>query len=959
MSPKILHRTIGFTVFIITLIVYAITVQPSVPFWDCGEFIASSVLLQVPHPPGTPLFLLLGRIFSMIPFAEDIGLRVNLISVFSSAFTILFLYLSAVKLIEIYKDNPEESLSEKLITYFAAAMGALSLAFSDTFWFNGAEAEVYAFSTFFISVVTWMIIVWYQKADDRDNEKYLLFIAYLIGLSIGVHLMAVLATVSVVMIIMMRKYITDEEVFKKTGYIFLGHAALLTVIALAMWATYTDSTAPMPEEFKAVDQKFILVFAVVSVIYMGIFWKKIWNKNSFYLPIVLGGITLFTVYPGVVKYVPNLILSLGKNDAALGLLIIFALFAGTAYVIYWSTKNKKQTLRMISKAFLFVLIGYTSMSMIIIRSNMDPPINLNSPKDMEGFVSYVNREQYGDFPTFKRRFSMEGKHQQIFKDYSSDLEFLVRYQMNHMFHRYLLWNYAGRISTLQDSGVDWTKLWGIPLLLGLFGVYFHFKKDWRLASSFLVMFLFLGYLTAFYQNQQQPQPRERDYFYVGAFFVYSLWIALGIRGIFDLLKEQIGNTNLFKPAVAGTLILSFAFVPLNMFLTNFKEHDRSQDYLPNDYAYNLLQSVEKDAILFTNGDNDTFPLWYLQDVAGIRRDVRIACLSLMNTPWYILQLKNNTPHGAKKVPMNLSDTEIERLTPVRWETRTFSIDVTPELIKEYNVTDPQILETGKLTWNMAHTEQFGSVKAVKTQDIAVLDIFMANKWERPIYFAVSTPDNAKIGLTDYLRMEGIAHRLVPKKRAKDEEYVEEDILRAQLLTDDVKISKDYQPGFILRGLDNPDNFFDDNHIRICQNFRNTYMRLAIYYYTNTMEDEKAIEILDKMEEKIPRATIPLDYRIKHDIAKIYFGSGGMEQYKVLAAELIAKGEELLAQNPRDFSGWYNPYQLLLTHYENLKEYDKAINVLLKLKALVPGDQSVDAMILKLQNEKKATEENKE
>ena len=293
MNYKLLRNLIGAVVFLISLIVLFMTVQPTVSFWDCGEFIASSYYLQVPHPPGTPFFLLLGRIFAMIPFVENIGLRVNLISNLSSAAAILFLYLIAVKLIENFKGKKPENLLDGLATYIAAAIGALSFSFSDTFWFNGVEAEVYAFSTFLVAFVTWLMIRWHERADEKDNEKYLLMIAYLIGLSTGVHLMSVLAIVPVVMVILFRKYLDDEAALKKTALLFLIHAGIIILIALAMWSAQKTATAPSPEEYQAYDSKFKMIAVGISVIFIGVFWKKIFTRNSFYMPLFIGGAALF------------------------------------------------------------------------------------------------------------------------------------------------------------------------------------------------------------------------------------------------------------------------------------------------------------------------------------------------------------------------------------------------------------------------------------------------------------------------------------------------------------------------------------------------------------------------------------------------------------------------------------------------------------------------------------------
>lgn len=950
MSNKVLNRIIAFAVFALSFIVYLMTVQPTVSFWDCGEFIATSYLLQVPHPPGTPLFLILGKVFSMIPFVENIGLRVNMISVISSAFTVMFLYLVAVKLIQQYKKVTENRF-DALTIYLPAAIGALSLAFSDTFWFNAVEAEVYALSTFFIAFVIWLMVEWNEKADQPDNEKYLILIAYLIGLSTGVHLMAVLSIVPVVMVVIFRKYLTDEDVLKKTGYIFLVHAAIVLVIGAIMWASQSEMQAPSPEQYRAVDSRFLLVMVVVSLIFMGVMYKKIFQKNSFYIPLIIGGITLIAVYPGLVKYIPKIITLIGKNNYVMDLVVVGVIFALTIAGIIWSSKEGKNTLNLILKCFLFALIGTTSYAMIIIRANQEPPINMNSPKTFTELESYLNREQYGDFPMFKRRFSNEPHQQKIYTDYSSDLDFLWTYQMNHMFNRYLLWNYVGRESTYQDSGVDWKDLFGIPFFIGLFGLYYHFKRDWKMGSVFLVMFIFLGYLTAFYQNQQEPQPRERDYFYVGAFFVFSIWIALGMNGLIELIKEKFDKIKAINPIIAGFIVFGFIVVPVNMLNANYFEHNRARNYVPWDYAYNLLQSVAPNAILFTNGDNDTFPLWYLQDVEGVRRDVRIANLSLLNTNWYIKQLKNTTPHGAPKIDISFTDEEIDQLSPMKWEPRELQIEVPPDVIKEFGVTDTSIIRTGRLKWTMKNSVTFGQTPAIRTQDLVCLDIIMQSKWKRPVYYAVTCSDDSRLSLDDYLQMEGMAMRVVPKKNPSPSlEYVNEEILSKNLMDENVNISKNFQSGFLFRGLNDKTIFFDENHERLTQNYRNAFIRLALHFLYQKKDKAKVVETLDVMEKRIPRNVIAMDYRIKHDVAKIYYNADAKKQYEELAYEVIESAKRAIEKNPRDFSSWYNPYDILLTHYDYLKKYNEAVSLLMGLQALLPNDTQIQELIKQYKKE---------
>ena len=944
MTESRLHKLIGLIVFLIALFTYFSTVQPSVSFWDCGEFISSSYLLQVPHPPGTPFFLIVGRILSMIPFVGNIGLRVNTISVVTSSFAVLFLYLVSVRVINMFTKNDEKSLLQSAGTFLAAAIGALSLAFADTFWFNAVEAEVYASSTFFIALVIWLLMIWWEKADNKDSEKYLILIAYLIGLATGVHLMAVLAIVPIAMVIVFRKYTDDDETLKKTAYIFLGHTAIILIVFIAMWSALTETTPPTPEQFKAVDARFVWVFIAISAIYMGIFWKKIFVKNSFYIPIIAGGIALAAVYPGVVKYVPNFLRWIGGDSTFIGAVFFIGIFAVLAYFIYWGHKEKRETVAMLSKALLFIFIGFTSYIMIIVRANEHPPINMNDPRDLSTLVSYLNREQYGDFPIFQRRYSQEPQQQAIYTNYSSDLDFLLRYQMQHMFHRYLFWNYIGRESTVQDAGVKWTQLFYIPFLFALLGLYYHFKKDWKMASVFLVMFIFLGYLTAFYQNQQQPQPRERDYFYVGAFFVFSMWISLGVKGSLDIITETLKNKKLFKPAYYTLLLFAIVFVPYNMAKTNWFTHDRSRNYVPWDYSYNLLQSVKPNAILFTNGDNDTFPLWYLQNVEGVRRDVRIANLSLLNTGWYIKQLKYEKPFGTKPVPISYSDLEINRLGPIRWKAKKITVSVPKEVYKEFGVKDSSVIKKGKIQWVMKNTANFGGIKAVRTQDLMVLNIIQSSHWKRPIYFAVTCSDNSKIGLNDYLKMEGLAFRVMPFKTGSYYQAVDTQIMYKQLFNEPKGFSRTYHPGFKYRGLSDSTIFLNENHKRLTLNYRNAYIRLALNYLYAKHDKAMTIKTLDEMGKKIPRKLIPMDYRLLNDVGNIYYMAGAMDTYKKIARKIEKIALKKLDEDPENIYGDYNPYFLLKGVYDNLHEYGKFVKVLQRLQAVRPQDKSVQTLI---------------
>lgn len=969
-----LNKIIAAAVFVISTLVLILTVQPSVSFWDCGEFIAASYYLQVPHPPGTPFFLLIGKIVSMIPFAENIAYRVNMVSVFSSSISVLFLYFVIVKLIRNYKKAEPGSLMEALATYISAAIGALSFAFSDTFWFNGVEAEVYAMSTVLLAAIVYLMMLWNEKADEKDNEKYLLLIALLIGFSTGVHLMSVLAIIAVVMIIMFRKYMTDEQVAKQSGYMLLIHGAIVLIFAFIMWGGEKSGNPPSPEEYAAFDNKFKVFIGIISLIFIGINYKKLINTSSIYVSLLIGGIALFVTYPGVVKILPNLLKTVAGNNTNTALVIIALVIGGLAFFVSYTVKNNKPTLHLVGMSLILIMLGFSTYTMVKIRANQDPPMNENEPKDFTELVSYLNREQYGDFPTFKRRFATEPHQQIVYNGYTSDLDFWWRYQMNHMMTRYWLWNYVGRESWDQDSGVNaWPfnglgnilakplgisfageakdSLFGIPLLIGLLGIYFHFRRDWKMATVFMVLFIFMGYLTAFYQNQQQPQPRERDYFYVGAFFVFSIWIGIGVRGLIGAIHQRIGSIE-FKPAIVlPILLLGVILIPGRMLQANYHTHDRSNNWVPWDYSYNLLQSCAPNAILFTNGDNDTFPLWYLQDVEGVRRDVRIVNLSLLNTPWYIRQLKHLEPYGNPKVKMKISDVGIQGIRPTVFKSVELNVPVPKHVYAQFGITDTALINNGKITFTMNPTINAGEIQAIRVQDIMAREIIENFNWERPVYFSVTCTEDSKIGLGDYLRMEGMAMRLMPVKRQPGREYVDEAILRSQIFDSNPdEFSKDYRPGMKFRGIADSDVFFDENHQRLSQNYRNAFIRLALYYQNSGNNDE-SIAVLDHMEKVIPRKRMPMDYRLQFDLSSLYYVAGAKEKYREFVKEVEEKALELKTSSPGDLSNPYNSYRLLLEIYSNLDEFDKAIALLKEVEVFYPNDPSIKGQIQELERRK--------
>ena len=646
------------------------------------------------------------------------------------------------------------------------------------------------------------------------------------------------------------------------------------------------------------------------------------------------------------SYFPTLLLWIGGPELTTNLLIFLVILAGLLYLVHWTMKNKKSVLNLAALCFMFTLIGFTTYSMIIIRSNENTPMDENSPNNFKDLVYYLNREQYGDFPIFKRRFSDDPMHRQTYADYSSDLDFFWNYQVSHMFTRYLLWNYAGRESTVQDAGVKWNEFWGIPFIIGLLGIYFHFKKDWKLASWFLILFLFMGYLTAFYQNQQQPQPRERDYFYAGAYFVFAIWIAIGTKELIELITGKIKDIKYQKLAGYSIAALLIVLIPIHMLRANYFTHDRSKNWLPWDLSYNLLQSCKPNSIIFTGGDNDTFPLWYLQYVEGVRRDVRVVCLSLANTNWYLKQLKDTEPYGAEKVKFQMSDAELENIEPQQWDPHVVSVPISKEDIQKYDVTDSSVIKTGKISFRVPNTIQFGNVKGLRVQDLAVLDIIRSNSWDRPIYFASTCSRDSYIGLDDYLKLDGLTYRVVPQKSPERSDYIDVPLLQKEFLTPDssITISKGYSPQFLFRGLNNKNIFFTDMEDGLIQNYRNVFVRLASYYQSDLQNNKMALKTLDVMETKIPREDISMDYRLLYNVGIIYYNAGDFDKFKKIASEVEPTAIANLKTSVNQINSPYNSFSMLTDIYIKLKEYGKAVDILNQLKSYYPNDQGIEQEI---------------
>jgi len=862
-----LNRYIAAAVFLISMITYWKTMPPTVVFWDVPEHSAASYGVQVQHPPGSPLLVLVMRVASMIPVVSDIAARMVILNMLLSSLVVMLLYLITIRLKLIWREEPS-TVSEQVAFYGSAILGSLALTFCTTFWFNSIELETRNISLFFTATIIWLALLWHERADEKGSDKYLLMIAYLVGLASGVHIHGMLGFFVAIMIVYFRSY-----------------------------------NKPLKQFFSSMD---IVKFGAV------------------------GGLIFFSAYPGVIKWFPSMLdgeVFGYKSD--LWIVVAVGIIALAVYLAYDAVKKSKRIIYLGAVSFLLIVLGFTTYTTVYIRANAKTPMNENNPNTMGRLVIYLEREQYGETPLFKRMWSPEPDKVENHKKYTSDLDYLWEYQIKHMYLRYLGWNFIGKEADWQDAGIRWSQLYGIPFFIGLFGFYYHWKRDPKSAFTMTAFFLLTGIALAFYFNMQEQQPRERDYFFVYSFFGFCVWIGMGVLEILDLIKQKFSGRK-YDLAVYGVLALAFLFVPGNMLRTNYGPMSRHGHYLAWDHSYNMLQSCEKDAILVTNGDNDTFPLWYLQDVEGIRRDIRVVCLSLLNTDWYIKQLKNEQPHGAKKVPISIPDNSIDGIQPVAFQSRMMDLTV-PQNAKEpwrMENRDPEGLKVvDTLRFLMPHTVQFGSVTALRVQDVLIYDIIRTSNWQRPIYFAMTVGDEAKIGLHEYMEMQGLAMKLVPRKSASIWGGMNEERVRKHLFVDPQQPSKEPAFGFRWRGLQDSTIHFDENQRRLLYNYRRAFLFYTFHTLYNKLRPQDLTTILDRMEQVVPRRVVGMDNSIKFQVASLYNMAGNQPRCAELSREIVADLEPIVQKGVSEPLSDQNPYLLLIQAYEWSAQYQQALDLL--------------------------------
>ena len=1017
---KLVNNVLGWLTFFVAAFVYCSTIEPTASFWDCPEFITTGYKLEVGHPPGAPFFMLTANLFSQ--FASDpsqVARMVNTMSALLSATTILFLFWSITHLARklILKDWSELTLGKLIAIEASGLVGALIYTFSDTFWFSAVEGEVYAYSSAFTAIVFWLILKWEDHADEPHSDRWLVLIAYMTGLSIGVHLLNLLCLPAIVLVYCYRRFPNIElkgSLIALVGSFILVAAVLYGVvpgiITVAGWFELLFvNTLGCPFNTGEIIYIVLLVAIVIWAIYESYVDKSFKRQNvSFVLAVGMLGIP----FRGMTW-----------SAAILGLVILAAIYFGLNY----RKKIGKDLVPVLTSRFkntallcmLMLMIGYSSYAVIVIRSAANPPMDQNSPEDVFTLGSYLSRDQYGDSPllygqayTSQVAYDVDGnmcvpKHKEgaaiwqrkekaskdekdsyfvvshkdkiiyaqnmlfprmhssahagAYENWMGGVEgtqvpydrcgepvmvkmptqmenirFFLSYQCNFMYWRYFMWNFAGRQNDIQGNGEpehgnwitgisfidDWmlgdqskmpaelkankghNVFYCLPLLLGLIGLFWQAWRGQRGIRQFWVVF-FLFFMTGLaivlYLNQTPQQPRERDYAYAGSFYAYAIWCGLGVLAIYDMLKKKIKGNDV---AVAGVVGVACLLVPIQMASQTWDDHDRSGRYTCRDFGQNYLMTLQDkgNPIIFTNGDNDTFPLWYNQETEGVRTDARVCNLSYLQTDWYIDQMKRPA-YDSPSAPITWpridfcsgTNDYIEVKPGMKQQLLEFYRDYPKEAraafgddpfelknILKYWVrskdSDTHIIPTDTLyiTIDKEAVRRSGMMmasdtipdrmvislagkRAIYKNDLMMLEMLAQCNWERPLYVATTVGSDNYMNLGDNFVQEGLAYRITPfNTKAPGAKNF-----------DTEKTYNNVMNRFKWGGLDKPGLYIDETVMRMCYTHRHLFATLAMQLIAEG-QNAKAEKVLRKSEKVLPEYNVPYTFMSgASDLARAY------------------------------------------------------------------------------------------
>ncbi len=982
-SFKRISRITGWIVFAVAFVVYFFSAERVGSLWDCGEFILGAYKLQVVHPPGAPVYVLIGRMFAWVAdlVSNDpahISFAVNLMSGFFTALLAMLAARIAMmlgKLALLGREQDADS-SQLLALSGTGLVAGLATAFCSSIWFSAVEGEVYAMSTFFTALTFWGAVRWYFHEDSPQNDRWLVFVAFSAALSIGVHLLSILTFPAIALLYYFKKYekpnVIGAGVSMAIGVFVIYFVQKVLIAGIPeMWKSFE---IPMVNSMGApFHSGLIPTFLLYSLMFFGLFkYARSSGRNMLYLAIAGGSLAVISLLS--IGFVQSVVL------VPLSVFLLYKYHSGEA----------KYNLQVIAMALLMFVIGFSTLGIIVIRANADTPVNMNVPSDAVRVLPYLNREQYGERPLLygphfdarpvsvekedrygrvgdryekvdeKIEYTYDSSDKMLFPRVTHtdaarkslyrtwwgqktgaptqgfNLSFLMRYQVNWMYWRYFMWNFAGRQNGIQGyspwdksaghwvSGIkplDEAKLYNmdelpdsfkrrkgnntyylLPLLFGLFGLFYHARRRQKEFFAMTILFIITGIGIIIYSNQPPNEPRERDYVLAGSFFTYCIWIGMGVLAMYQLFVKRFRLGGMPAAGLATALALT---APAIMAFQNFDDHSRAHHTASRDYASNFLESCAPNAIIFTYGDNDTYPLWYAQEVENIRRDIRVVNLSLIQVDWYINKLRskvNDSPplkltvpaeayRGNKRntvffyppqgpfEPKNLLE-ELRYIGHPENEQQGQTIMRTSQL---YIPIDRQrAIQSGWIspsdTTNFVSRINIDLSRSVSAgyiikDELAIMDVIASNIYDRPVYFATTCKNEKLMGLNDYMQLEGLSLRIMPFKNTSDKSLM---IYGSGKVDSDI-VYDNVMNKFKWGGFEERELFVDNSYGAAVQSHRMMMMRAAEDLLTSGQK-QKAVDLCDKFFYAFPQMNFSYSPFIMPFIS-IYANAGEREKAK--------------------------------------------------------------------------------
>ena len=890
------HRVVSMigmaAAFIVSLAVYTKTIAPTVPFWDGGEFIAASYILGIPHPPGSPLYILIGRLFSILPdLGMGIAWLVNFSSCLFSAMTVTAVYLVVVKAVTLNQDRDGLSLYESVVVCCSALTGALLLAFSDTFWFNAVEAEVYALSMMIMLACTWLILHWIERHEQSGSERYLFLVAYLAFLGIAVHMFTMLVLPAAFLCVVF----TDRVVRSNRKLILLS-----VVMGLILFSVVAS-----------IDVFFIAVPLAIA----GLFLSRGRLPWGFLLlAFILAVAVMFFGMEGVGGYNEQPLIVIGGFEATWGTVMFSLALVSAALALVSATAGDSGRYRWPFWAIVLCLavLGYSVNFYVPIRAAQQPVINENDPSNWHNFEGFLERKQYGQASMFESLLNRKGSWSSQFGN-GENMGF---------------WRFFSR--QFSDPSFPY---WLFPVLLIALGLVAQMERDRRSTAFLVAMLLTCSIGLILYLNFSdgsrgiQREVRIRDYFYTPAFVFAAVLMGIGLRALLAQIGVWLSRLKLpVEKGMAGIAVLAVA-LPLVPFSYHYESHSREGNYIPYDYAYNILQSCDENGLIFTNGDNDTFTLWFLQEVEGIRKDVRVINLSLLNTNWYIKQLKHQEP----RVPITLADETIDVLSVQGWNDRE--------------------VEIAGISWTVPRAGTLGEdIGYLRVQDLMILHILEQNNWEKPVFFAVTVSPENDVGLDEHMQLEGMVWRVVqnPNSDLMDLDRTEHNLWNV------------YQ----YRGIADPEVYKDRQIRTLLRNYTVSFHQLALNRWKRGETDQAIAAVEKYLEYNISNGVLErlmliqfyADKGVFTDVeryaSELAADYNTFDGYTALSQAMRKEGREeeaaaLLERGVAAYPEYPTGYDQLVNLYYQLNDTDRVLETLERWQRIAPGDSVIKAMIEEL------------